>query len=150
MINALRSEIKNKLLTLSSVQEINDYEKSGFDGFPAVNILFTGNEANFYSTASNHRSYNFKLIIFIPLKGNPLMPEYDNAKQKAEKAMGDVVDEIITAFDKDITLKNGGETRNAESVGAAPSRWGYAQIGEGWARTAEINLSINKQIIVRS
>ena len=144
MINTIKTAIKNKLDGITSIQEINTYERVGFEGNPAVNITVVGNEGEFNSTAMNKRELNFLIRVFIPLKGNPALEEGDNSKAEAEATMADVVDDILTAFDEDITLG-----RTVDWLRAAPSNWGYVPAGEGFLRTADINIKAIKKIIVR-
>lgn len=145
MINTIKQKIITKLQGITSIAEVNTYEKVGFDKNPAVNVTMTGNSAEFWSVASNQRAYNFKIKVIIPLDGNPITSQYDNSKQETENTMGDVVDAILTAFDTDITL--GG---TVDFLRASPSEWNYSETAEGWVRMADINLQAIKHIIVRS
>jgi hypothetical protein len=139
MINTIKAKIKSVIEDITEVQEVNDYERVGFDGFPAVNITMAGNDSNFWSTATNQRAYNFIIRVFIPLKGSPYEGEFDNSKQLAEKTMSDVVDEILNTFDQSTEMN-----RTVDILRAAPSNWGYVETAEGWSRSADIRLQCVK------
>lgn len=144
MINDIKAKIKDKLEAIDLIAEVNGYEKVGFDSNPAVNITVGGNDSDFWSVATNERAYRFTVRVFIPLKGNPATEDADNSKEQTEETMADVVDAIIDAFDKDMTLDDA-----VDYLKAAPSEWGYVESGEGWLRTADIKLQANKFINVR-
>lgn len=139
--NTIRDAIKTKLEGLSSIDEVNMYERTGFEGYPAVNVTIQGNDSTAESTASNLRQYIATVRVFIDLEGNPLVETFNNSKEQTETIMSDCVDDILDAFDTDTTL--GGIV---EMTAAAPSKWGYVEVEEGWARTADITLRIAKII----
>lgn len=139
MINTIRAKIKSIIQGLDKIQEVNDYEKVGFDGYPAVNIIFTGNDSNFWSVATNQRGYNFTIRVFMQLNGNPQLGQYNDSKQLAEKVMSDCVDQILDAFDRSSQLD-----KLVDILRAAPSQWNYNQTSEGWTLMADINLQAVK------
>lgn len=147
-INGLKSLIMARISSdITTVQDTSDYEKTGFTGFPAVTVICSGNENDYYSVATNQRNFAFTIRIYEQMENVPdqgtLDTISDNAKQRAEGIIGRVVSQIVDSFDEYYTL--GGE---ADFVKATPSVWGYAQIGEGWCRTAEIKLNVIKSYLV--
>ena len=140
-INNLKSQISNRISTnITTVQDVAPYEKSGFKGFPAVTITCSGNENDFWTTAENQRQFTFVIRVYIQLTNKPALDLVsDNAKEAAEMIMGRVVSEILDTFDNFYTFNN-----EADFCRAIPSSWGYAQVGEGWCRTAEIKLQVVK------
>lgn len=141
IINDLKKEIVNELGKLTKVQEVSDYEKSNFKGFPAITVTCSGNENEYDTTDSNMRSYAFTLRLYEQMEDVPQLDNVsDNAKQRAERIMGDLVSEVLDRFDKFYLFNN-----QADYMLATPSAWGYVKLAGGWARTAEINLIVKKE-----
>ena len=97
MFEILRNKIKDKLATISEIQEVQDYPTLEFGGFPVAVIKSTRNESSFETTKENLRVYVFTVYIM-----------QDIASQGMKKARGIVeatVDSILDAFDKDQNLE---------------------------------------------
>ena len=137
LINDIKKEIVNRISTdVTSVQEISGYEKIPQRGFPAVVVFCSGNEADYISTIDNMRTYSFVIRIFEQI-GHDI--DNNDAKERAERIVGNVVSDLINSFDKYYTL---GDT--VDYCLASPSKWGYAQIDTGWMRTADIVFQVKK------
>lgn len=145
MINTIRQQLYDKIVALDKIQEVNDYSKTGFEGFPAVNITYVGNDSSFWSVASNQRGYNFVIRVYFPLNSQAELGAYNNSKQLAEKTIADAIDDILDALDTDISL---GAT--VEFMRAAPSSMGVVEIGEGEALAGDINIQAVCLINTRS
>jgi len=138
-INNIRKEISNVISTsVNTVQDVADYQKTGFTGYPAVSISMSDNENDFWSTAENMRKFVFDLNIFVQISKDVGTAD-DNAQQRAERVMGNVVSDILDAFDDEITL-NG----EADFVDASPSAWDFVQLPGGFMRYAKIKVQVNK------
>jgi len=136
-INGLKSVIMQRISTeVSTVQDVSDYEKIVFKGFPAVTVTTTDNENEFWSVAQNQRAFNFDIDVYIQISKSTQSVD-DNARQSAERIMGNVVSDIIDAFDTFIEF--GG---NADFLRAAPSNWDYVESAEGFYRHAKIKLQV--------
>lgn len=136
-INNLKSVIMNRISAeVSTVQDVSDYDKIVFSGFPAVTVTTADNDNEFWSTGENQRAFNFDLDVYIQISKNTQTPD-DNGMQSAERIMGNVVSDILDAFDSYTTF--GGA---ADMLKAAPSVWDYIQTSEGWMRHAKIKLQI--------
>jgi len=144
-INKLKQTIMNRISSeVTTVQDVADYEKTGFRGFPAVTVICSGNENDYESTSENMRAFTFIIRVYEQLGNVPSLDAIsDNAKERAERILGNVVSEIIDTFDKFYGF--GGE---ADYTLATPSRWGYAELPEGWCRTAEIRIEVRKSFDV--
>lgn len=136
-INALKSTIMARISSeVSTVQDVSDYDKLNFSGFPAVTVTTTDNENEFWSVGQNQRAFNFDIDIYVQIsKGTQSVD--DNARQSAERIMGNVVSDIIDAFDDYVEF--GG---NADFLRAAPSTWDYMESSEGFMRHAKIKLQV--------
>jgi hypothetical protein len=132
---------------VDTIQEVVDYEKVGFRGFPALTVTCSGNENVFYSSAENERTFIFTLRIFEQLEQVPKLDAVsDNAKMRAEAIIERVVDQVLNAFD---TTTRFTLTDSADNgVEAVPSRWGYALLPSGWCRTAEIEVRVKRTYTV--
>ena len=132
---------------LDTVQEVADYEKVGFRGFPAVTVTCSGNENLFYSSAENERTFIFTLRVFEQIEQVPNLDSVsDNSKQRAENNLELVVDQILNTFDK--TTRFTLEDTADNGIEAVPSRWGYALLPVGWCRTAEIEVRVKRTYLV--
>jgi len=140
------TKLKDKIRDIISdgvdtVQEVVGYEKVNFEGFPAVTIVVDDQENSFETNVENERVYAFRVRVFYLMEHNPnlALPDIsDNAKEKAERVMGDIVDQMINAFDRKFDLDGMAEN----GVEAAPSIWGYVESSLGWCRTADIILKV--------
>jgi len=136
-INALKNQIMQFIsANVTTVQDVSDYDKVVFSGFPAVTVTTTDNENEFWSVAQNQRAFNFDIDIYVQISKSTQSVD-DNARQSAERIMGNVVSDMIDAFDNNVTF--GGA---AEFLRAAPSTWDYMESSEGMMRHAKIKLQV--------
>lgn len=126
------------LSAITNIQDVADYQKTGFTGYPAVSVSMSDNENEFWSTAENIRKFVFNIDIFVQISKNTSTAD-DNAQQKAERAMGEVVSDILDKFDNEIDL-NG----TADFVDATPSSWDFVELPGGYMRHAKIKIQVNK------
>lgn len=132
---------------VDTVQDVANYEKGKFNGYPAVTITMTGNENSFYSSSENERIFIFTLRIYIQLEQKPKLESVSDPQKKlAEEIMERVVDQLLNAFDTTNRFTMDDSADNG--VEAVPSRWGYALTPSGWCRTAEIDLRIKRTKVV--
>lgn len=133
---------------VDTVQEVVDYEKVGFRGYPAVTITCSGNENSFYSSAENERIFLFTIRVYEQLENVPKLDTSgaDNEKARAEAIMERAVDQILNAFDTTTRFTMAEVADNG--VEAVPSRWGYALLPGGWCRVAEIEVRVKRTLVV--
>ena len=144
-ISALKGQIMTRISTnITTVQDVSPYEKTGFDGFPAVTVTCSGNENDYWSTAENQRQFTFIIRIYQQIDKKPTLEELgDNQKEVAEGIIERVVSQIIDTFDNFYSFNNA-----ADFCRAVPSTWWYTKIGESWCRTAEIKLQVVKSFTI--
>jgi len=136
-INSLKSTIMNRISSeVTTVQDVSDYDKIIFSGFPAVTVTTADNENEFWSVGENQRAFNFDIDIYVQISKSTQSVD-DNARQSAERIMGNVVSEMIDTFDSYVTF--GGA---ADFLRAAPSAWDYMESSEGFMRHANIKLQV--------
>lgn len=136
-INNLKKEIINRISSqVTTIQDTSDYAKVVFDGFPAVTVTMASNDNEFWSVGENQRAFNFDIDIYQQISKSTQSAD-DNARQSAERIMGNVVSEILDAFDSFVTF--GGA---ASFLRASPSSWDELEGAEGYYRHAKIRLQI--------
>ena len=136
-INALKQEIMNRISSeVSTVQDVSNYGKVIFSGFPAVTVRATGNNNEFWSVGENQRAFNFDIDVYQQIAKNVGTAD-NNAREKAERIMSNVVSDIIDAFDDYVEF--GGA---ADFLRAAPSDLDEVEGPEGYYLHAKIKLQI--------
>lgn len=130
----IRAAIVEVVGEMSSVQEAYGYEKSTFEGFPAVVIVPTDNESD-YATQQNDRiRFVFKIRAYYPIP--------DETKHAAaEAALEAVMDEMLDSFRARGVLGTA-----CDWVEPAPSKWEYEERGEAVYRVAELTLGCVKYV----
>ena len=120
---------------VKSVQKSYTYERSTFsDGYPAMVIVPTDNEADYGSTQKDRVVFVFKLKTYYEIKKEG---EHDEAEGFLEA----VVDETLTRFRDRAILGSA-----CDWVEPAPSIWYYEERSEGVYRVAEITLRCVKYL----
>jgi len=136
-INLLKQTIMDRITAeVDTVHDVSDYAKINFDGFPAVTVTVADNENEFWSVGENQRAFNFDIDIYQQISKSTQSAD-DNARQSAERIMGNVVSDILDAFDSYITF--GGA---AEFLRASPSSWDDLEGVDGFYRHAKIRLQV--------
>ena len=92
----IRNKIKEKLQTIDSIQQVEDYPSNEFNGYPAAMVASTRNENEFNTTTENKRIYVFTVYVLQEMK---VLGE-----KQARRIIEEVVDDIIEAFDQDQLL----------------------------------------------
>lgn len=122
--NTLRPQIKTLLSTLSTFQEVSNYPKMKFNGYPAATVTPSDQTGDYETTKENVRTYCFIVRVFYETKNTGIETALD--------ALEDIVDSVIDLFDKE-DLK-GSATRTVGislpsgytfvNIWATPSLWG--------------------------
>ena len=92
----IKSKVKDKLESISSIQEVHDYPTEEFNGFPVAVIETVRNESDFETTNENKRSYVFNIYLLQEIETKGV--------KKAREIIEEVVDDVMEAFDKDQRL----------------------------------------------
>jgi len=135
MFSEIRTAIIDKINNdLTKIQVAYRSDRSTLEGFPAAVVSPSENEADYASTASDKRTYAFKVRVYYPIKEES---EHDSAEVALEEAL----DEMLTAF----------STRDAlgaacDWIAPVPSVWQYEERAEGLYRMAELTLRCIKHI----
>jgi len=132
------AQIETILSGISDIQDVHNFDKGKFDGYPAAVIFSTENTSDFETTTQNRREFVFTIRIHYPMK-----VAGDDSHKKADRILREVVDQVIDEFDKKFTL-NGA----VNFCFATPSVWGYQTREASALRVAEIRLSCVKLVTV--
>jgi hypothetical protein len=130
----IRAAIKTAIDTATKVQAAYTYERSTFEGFPAVIIAPSENEADYGSTQKDRLVFIFKVRAFYPI------PD-EGEHSDAETALEEVVDELLTIFKSRDAIGSA-----CDWVEPAPGSWYYEERGEAVYRVAEITLRCVKYV----
>lgn len=139
MINDIKKEIVRILSeNVDKVQHLTDYNALDFEGFPAISVTLSENENDFATTSEDVRVFGFKVRCFV-LASNKGQPVNDEKTQRAERVMGNLVDQVIDTLDKNTTLDN-----TVEFTEPAPSSWFWITNQAGDTLMAEVILRVHK------
>jgi hypothetical protein len=128
---SIRAKIKEKLDSLTSADGSKplrysyDFNKTIVQGYPSAVFEPSDNTSDYSSTADNLRTYGFTIRILQEIE----LSEKDGSID----ILGDVLEQILNAFDTDWSL--GGVCVNVEAL---PSKWGISP--DMKVRIAEINI----------
>jgi len=133
----IKAGIKTAIDTLSGTGEkiavVYDYDRSTFSGFPAVIISPSENSSDYANTEADKVVFVFKVRAFYPITK-------ESEHEDAEKALEDVVDELLDLFSDRRVVPA------CDWVEPAPSAWYYEERGEAVYRVAEITVRCRKYV----
>lgn len=145
------ASIKQQLIqrltaNVTKLQAVYGYERINPAGYPFANLVSMENENTFDTNAENMRNYRFRLTVFEQMgQEPPNAAASDNPKERAERIIDDVVDEVIDYFEQRANITLGGQVT---WVGAVPSRRIYVDGPAGWLRGAEIILEVHNHVSI--
>jgi hypothetical protein len=143
----IKAQIKTKVQSCASVQEVHTATDINPKGWPAVFIELKRITGEFSSNAEDSRVYQYSLQVQFPL-GQDMAPENLTTPDRMEYAQNvieTVIDEIINAIDTDFEL----DGSPVLFVEASDVDWGYIDIEGGVARAAEIIISVYTEKTVK-
>jgi hypothetical protein len=131
----IRAAIK-KLIDENSetVQAVYNYDRSTFEGFPAVIISPSENQSDYESNQHDKVTFVFKVRAFYPIP-----KESEHAA--AETALEGVVDELLGLFRDHDCLGSA-----CDWVEPTPSAWYYEERSEAVYRVAELTIKCRKYV----
>lgn len=140
----IKNQIKDKLQTLDTIQQVYGYEEVNPSGWPCVMITPQNMEGDFSSTSENSRVYSYRLLILFTLGQDMESPKTLNRLEYAENTISTVIDGIINVIDDNFVL----DGTPVLFVNAADVLWGYYATEGGEARGAEITLNVYTEVTV--
>lgn len=142
---AIKNQIKNKIQSCASVQQVYGYEEMNPKGWPCVMLTPADMDGEFSSTTENSRVYSYRALILFTLGQDMETPKTLNRLEYAENTIATVIDEIINAIDDNFVL----EGTPVLFVKASDVQWEYVSFEGGEARAAEITLSVYTEVEIR-
>ena len=100
LISALKTKISNLAYTSGDkiFSEVFDYGEGNFTKYPVAVIKEIAGEGSFADNARNERVFEFSITLFQEIS------DTGKSKEEAAQIMRGCVDEVIEAFDTDLTL----------------------------------------------
>lgn len=140
----IKNQIKAKIQSCASVQQVYNYEELNPTGWPSVMLTAADMNGEFSSNTENSRIYSYRALILFTLGQDMETPKTLNRLEYAENVVAGVIDDIINAVDNDFVL----DGSPVLFVNAADVIWGYYPIEGGEARGAEITLRVYTEITI--
>ena len=131
MFVSIISAIETILLTVPEIQEVHDFDKGKFAGYPSAVIFPTENTADFETTTQNLVEYVFTIRLHHPMENMG-----SDSHKNADRILRETVDKVLIAFNGNFSLNS-----TVSFCKALPSTWGYQQRDTGILRVAEIKLN---------
>lgn len=126
-------EVIKAQITLVDPDHVYRTERSKYDGYPAVVVAPSDNEADYHDSALQKETYIFTVRFYQTIA--------DIGQDQADITLEKVVDQFLEVFRDRTVLGESGEPDRVDWVEPVPSRWGYEGNTEiGIKRFAEVKL----------
>lgn len=146
----LKGWLKDKVVSVSGVQQVFQYMPIQFTGYPAVAIVLPEISGEFASTSTDSRVYAYRVIVFMPLGKDIETPKTMPREQYAEQVIAEVFEGIMNAIDLDFAGSGITLSSNIQClyINASDMRPFEIVIDNGEHLAAELTISIytEKQI----
>jgi len=94
----LRNKIVEKLQSVNSIAEVEEYPTNEMTGYPCAMLETVRNESEFESTTQNRRTYVFNIYIVQEI-------ESAGGMKQARRIIQSAIDDVLDVFDRDQTLE---------------------------------------------
>lgn len=130
----LRDAIRDKLLTLTDIQEVHRFPKLTFDGYPASTVIPLDSESDWETNTEDERVYSFDIQVFYGTKniGN------DTALDR----LYNVVDQIRDVFSQNKTLSGTSMPVGKTILTVNPEPTGWEELSDNELLMATVTLNI--------
>ena len=142
LINDIKKDIMTIISGSSLVQDVSDFPKTNFKGFPAVVVLWAGLTNEIATNVENERIVTFKIIILDQVGRDT---DSDDSNLRAEKNINNIISDLIDRFDDTYNLS--GSTSVDFSMPVNTDEPVFAELSSGWARKVEMLLTFHKRFI---
>lgn len=140
----IKNQLKTKIQSCASVQQVYGYEEVNPQGWPCVMLTPADMNGEFSSNTENSRVYGYKALIMFTIGQDMETPKTLNRLEYAENVIATVIDEMITAVDNNFEL----DGSPVLFVNASDVTWGYISGEFGEARSAEIIFKVYTEITI--
>ena len=130
----IRDKIRDKLLTITAIQEVARYPKREFSGYPAVVLVPAEGDSDWETNNEDQRVYAFDLQIFYETKGI--------GNDEALDRLYNVVDEILDNFAEDKVLDGISLPTKITMITANPVSAGWESLGDDELLMAKISIKV--------
>ena len=142
--DSIQAEIVTVVESLDAIQEVSNYEKSMFSGYPAATVIPSENESDFEATKERERVMAFRIRLYIEVISDKQERTGEGLKE-ADRIMRSLVDTVVDEFDKPANARfSGNADTDAKRVlytEPVPSAWEFDE--ERRMRMAEIILRVH-------
>ena len=132
----IKDQIKVKLETIASIQEVHDFPHQDFGGFPAVTVRTVGNTSDYETTCENGELYTFALQCFQNIEGEV------HTATAARRIMEVLCDTIRDAFDSDEFLTGISLPADRTMIGVLPTVSEIYETDNGKYVIADIEIAV--------
>lgn len=126
--SSITSEIVSILNGLSAIQEVANYEKSSFSGFPAATVTGSENESDFEANKERERVYAFSIKLYVEMMSDAHEVTGEGLKE-VDRILRNLSDTVVDEFDKPTNARFSGDADTAAEkvlyVEPVPSTWFY-------------------------
>lgn len=133
----IRDKLRDKLLTVSAIQEVARYPKREFVGFPAAILVPAEGDSDWETNNEHERVYAFDCQIFYETKGL--------GNDEALDRLYNVVDEILDEFAEDPNLEQPtviSLPNKKTMITVNPVSAGWEAIGDDELLMAKISITV--------
>ena len=134
----IRDKIRDKLLTITAIQEVARYPKREFSGYPAVVLVPAEGDSDWETNNEDQRVYAFDLQIFYETKGI--------GNDEALDRLYNVVDEILDNFAEDKILNGITMPIGKTIITANPVSAGWESLGDDELLMARISIKVSVSV----
>ena len=130
----IRDKIRDKLSTITAIQEVARYPKREFSGYPAVVLVPAEGDSDWETNNEDQRIYAFDLQVFYETKGI--------GNDEALDRLYNVVDEILDNFAEDKVLDGISLPTKITMITANPVSAGWESLGDDELLMAKISIKV--------
>lgn len=132
----IKDQIKIKLDSITSIQEVHDFPHQDFGGYPSATVRTMGNSSEYETTCEDQEIYAFAIQLFQDIEG-----EVHTAKQ-ARRIIETLCDEVRDSFDSDEFLTGISLPADRTMIGALPTVSEISEEDSGKYVIADIELAV--------
>lgn len=132
----LKDKIIEKLNSITTIQQVEEYPNQDFNGFPAISVRTIGNTSNYETTNENDELYTFMLYLFHPIENEV------KSDLMTRRIIEEQCDVIRDTFDEDEFLSGLSLPSGRVMIGIKPTVSEIDETDNGKYVTATIELVI--------
>ena len=137
----IKAKIKSVLLSITGVEQVEDYPNQDFSAYPAVQVAYEGHTSERHSNEENDVVHTFKAFVFQVVEG-----AID--RSRARIILEELTDTICDTFDSDEFLAGISLPAGKTIIGIKPTNVLIGEDEEGKFTVSEIELAVrvNKDV----